>query len=164
MFWDDLDKIKNYDFFQEIENRSNIKLIKYFLKYIFQGDESYQELLRGLFKNREEDKEKKNSLIEYLTLIIVANTRYYNLYIKNYIERYKKKYLKEVLKDNNKLNKVSVWEFIKVSAHSRNNDLKLERLDIDKGLVNIYPVKKTYSMEVIRGKTKGNGREDQGKQ
>ncbi|AXI25474.1 hypothetical protein CFE53_04740 [Methanofervidicoccus sp. A16] len=150
MFWDDLDKIKNYDFFQEIENRSNIKLIKYFLKYIFQGDESYQELLRGLFKNREEEKEKKNSLIEYLTLIIVANTRYYNLYIKNYIERYKKKYLKEVLKDNNKLNKVSVWEFIKVSAHSRNNDLKLERLDVKNGLVNIDPIRETYYIEKMR--------------
>ena len=145
MFWNNLDKVKGHDFFQEIEDRVNLKLIKYFLKYIFQGDESYYELLNAIFRSREE-REKKDVLIKYLALIIVANTKYYNLYIKNYGERY----FKEIL---NKLpNKIPVWEFIKVSAHSRNNDLKLERLDIDKGLVNIYPVKKTYSMEVIRVK------------
>ncbi|GBF36207.1 hypothetical protein [Methanofervidicoccus abyssi] len=145
MFWDNLDKVKDCDFFQEIEDRVNLKLIKYFLKYIFQGDKSYQELLNTIFRNKEE-REKKDVLIKYLTFIIVANTRYYNLYIKNYGERY----FKEVL---DKLpNKIPVWEFIKVSALSRNNDLKLERLDLEKGLVNIYPVKKTYSIEIIRVK------------
>lgn len=145
MFWNNLDKIKDYDFFKEIEDRVNVKLIKYFLKYIFQGDESYQEILYTIFKNKEE-REKRDILVKYLTLIIIANTRYYNLYIKKYGERY----FKEIL---NKLpNKVSVWEFIKISALSRNNDLKLERLDVEKGLVNIYPVKRTYSIEVIRVK------------
>jgi len=146
MFWNNLDKIKDCDFFQEIEDRDNLLLIKCFLRYIFQGDKLYHKLLNTTFKNKKEEKEKKDLLIKYLTLIIVANTRYYNLYIKNYGERY----VKEIL--NNIPNDIPVWEFIKVSAHSRNNDLKLERLDINKGLVNIYPVKKTYSTEVIRVK------------
>jgi len=145
MFWDNLDKVKDCDFFQEIEDRVNLKLIKYFLRYIFEGDRSYYELLSIIFHNREE-REKKDILINYLTLIIVANTRYYNLYIKKYGERY----FKEIL---NKLpNKIPIWEFIKISAHSRNNDLKLERLEVDKGLVNIYPVKRTYCIELIRVK------------
>jgi len=92
MFWNNLDKVKGHDFFQEIEDRVNLKLIKYFLKYIFQGDESYYELLNAIFRSREE-REKKDVLIKYLALIIVANTKYYNLYIKNYGERYFKEIL-----------------------------------------------------------------------
>lgn len=142
MIWEKFDMIKDCDFFKEMENKVNIELLKYYLKYIFQGDHSYYELLRIISKNKEE----KDTLIQYLALTILANTRYYNLYIKHYGERY----VEEIL---HKLpNKIPVWEFIKVSAHSRNNDLKLERLNVDNGLVNIYPVKRIYGIELIRVK------------
>jgi len=146
MFWEKLEKIEGCDFFKEIEDSTNIELIKFFLKYIFQGDKSYSKLLKNVSKD-EKEMEEKDTLIQYLTLIIVANTRYYNLFIKNYVKRY----FENIEKTLNKLpNKVSVWEFIKVSAHSRNNDLKLESLELDKGVVDISPVRETYYMELIR--------------
>ncbi|HIP16869.1 MAG TPA: hypothetical protein EYG76_01000 [Methanothermococcus okinawensis] len=142
MLWDDLDKIKEYDFFKEINNNTNIKLIKYLLKYIFQGDNSYYELLNTVFKG--EDRYLMDILINYLTLIIIANTKYHNLYIKKYAEKNLKSIV-DILP-----NEVSIWEFINIGALSRNNDLHLERMDLNNGLVNIYPVKKIYGMELIR--------------
>jgi len=90
MFWEKLDRMESYDFFKEIEDRTNLELIKSFLKYVFQGDESYFDLLKIVSKD-EKEKDERDILIQYLTLVIVANTRYYNLYIKNYVERYFKK-------------------------------------------------------------------------
>ena len=144
MFWEELDKIKDLDFFEEITDNLNLKLIKYLLGYIFEDDNSYYNILNATV----EDKELKNILINYLTLIIIANTKYYNIYIKKYAEKNYKDAMDKLP------NNIPVWEFINVASQSRNNDLHLERMDLDNGFVNICQVKETYAIELLRVKLK----------
>lgn len=146
MFWEELHKIKDLNFFEEITDNLNLKLIKYLLKYIFEDDDSYYELLNTFTGY---DKELKNILINYLTLIIIANTKYYNIYIKKYSE---KNYMNVLNKLKEKNYNINVWEFVNIASLSRNNDLHLERMDLDNGIVNIYRIKETYAMELLRVK------------
>ena len=147
MFWNNLDMIKDLDFIKEIKNKTNVKLIKAYLNYIFEDDSDYYELIRVFG----DDYKFMDTLINYLTLIVVGNTPYYNQYIKEFA----KKNYKIVLKDLEKLDyQVSVWQFIDIASKSKNNDLHLERLDLDRGLVNVYQIKEIYSIETVRVKLK----------
>jgi len=87
---------------------------------------------------REKDKLKAEileHLLDYLLIILLSHTPYFNAFIKNYAEMKKS----EVIK--NLPNKISIWEFIKTASKSRNNDLHLERLDLENGYVDITEIK-----------------------
>ena len=149
MFWENLHKIKDFEFFEEITNKDNLKLIKALFSHIFDIEE-YDTYYNDL-KLREQigiDIIAKETLLNYLALILISNTKYHNLYVKKYSD---KKYT-EIM---NKLpNKIPIWEFIGIASTSRNNDLHLERMNIDDGTVNLTRIKKTYAVELTRLKLK----------
>ncbi|EHP83771.1 hypothetical protein [Methanotorris formicicus] len=175
MFWEHLDKFKDVDFIEAIKNCVTVingkckSPILSKLQYIFVEEEYAEKYGREDFeKFFEEIKNKYNDdlikykerflemedikefeyLVDYLLLILMANTRYSNVYIRKYAEKYKEEMEKKLS------NEVNIWEFIKIASLSRDNDLHLERLDLKNGQVNIYRIKETYAREVIRVKLK----------
>ena len=176
MFWEHLDKFKNVDFVEAVKNCVTIINGKYKspilskLRYIFveeeyakkeeQDEEDFEKFLEEVKKEYHDDLNSYKGylgietikefeyLVDYLLLILMANTKYTNVYIKKYAEIYKEEMEKKLP------NKVNVWEFIKVASLSRDNDLHLERLDLKNGQVNIYRIKETYAREFIRVKLK----------
>ncbi|ABR56744.1 hypothetical protein [Methanococcus aeolicus] len=149
MFWENLHKIKDFDFFEEITNKDNLKLIKALFGHIF-DIEGYDTYYNDL-KIREQigiDIIAKETLINYLALIIISNTKYHNLYIKKYSDKKYNK-IKDKLPDE-----ISIWEFIEVASTSRNNDLHLERVNLEQGQVNLTKIKRIYAIELTRLKLK----------
>jgi DNA primase large subunit len=153
MFWEQLDKVRDVDFLEAIKKYGSLVISK--LRYILVDDnsESYKEQyvdyrkdLTTYAKLYDEKIENLNYLVDYLILTLVANTRYHSIYVRKYAEKYWEK-MEEKLP-----NKIPIWEFINIASLSRNNDLHLERMDIDNGYVNICKVRETYAKECIRVK------------
>ncbi|WP_421078395.1 hypothetical protein Mjas_03545 [Methanothermococcus sp. Ax23] len=152
MFWEEFDVLKDLNFLEELTNL-NVKLIKYLLQYIFEDDNSYYDFLN---RNLGSHKDPADALINRLTLIIIAHTKYYNIYIKKYSEKNYKKIACTIP------NKINVWEFINIASQSRNNDLHLERMWLDNGYVHLpnkmasngKTIKETYAIELLRVKLK----------
>ncbi len=95
-------------------------------------------------KRIEIKKEIITNLLDFILIILLAHTPYFNAFIKKYAEIKKIKVIKKLP------NKISVWEFIKIASRSRINDLHLERLDLENGLVDITTIKEIFAKEIIR--------------
>ncbi|WP_456419532.1 hypothetical protein [Methanocaldococcus infernus] len=127
---DFLELVKTYKF-----------LIKLRLRNIFK-EENIEKDLKELEKILNLKREEILELVDKIIIAIISHTKYSNFFIKKY---------SEILKDKIKVpNKVSVWDFIKVSGESRNNDLSLERVEVNKGLVDIGEIKEIYRYELAR--------------
>ncbi|AIJ06041.1 DNA primase, large subunit [Methanocaldococcus bathoardescens] len=144
-----LDEFKDIDFLKALKDYELLILSK--LKYIFEGSNEYELDLRNFLRFENLERDKLDSLIDYLLIILLSHTPYFNAFVKNYAEM--KKF--DVLK--NLPNKISVWEFIKTASKSRNNDLHLERLDLENGYVDVTEVKEIYAREFIRVELKKLG-------
>lgn len=164
MFLDNLDSIRNLDLIEEINDSSNLKLVKYRLKLLFwnkqneDGSENIQEDYLTFSREYSDllhvyspyDTETFEEKIDYLSLILAANSKYHNIYIKKLAEEYSKKM---PLEDGD--SKVNIWDFIDIAANSRNNDLHLERMIIE-GINVLLNEKrqKIFNFEKIRLKIK----------
>ncbi|WP_457611841.1 hypothetical protein [Methanocaldococcus sp.] len=120
-------------------------LVKLRLENIFKNKDIKDDL-RELKKIYEKDEEELLNIVDKIIIAIISHTRFSNIFIKYYAN---------IIKDNFKVNdKISVWEFIKVAGKSKNNDLSLERVEVDKGFVNIKEIKDLYKYELARIKIK----------
>ncbi|CAB3288373.1 DNA primase large subunit PriL [Methanocaldococcus lauensis] len=144
-----LEEFKDIDFLESIKKYRNLILSK--LRYIYEKNEEYKKDLKLYLVLDNIDKKKLEALIDYLLIILLSHTNYFNSFIKEYSEIKKYDLIKKLP------NKISVWEFIKTASKSRNNDLHLERLDLENGYVDITEIKKIYAREFIRVELKHLG-------
>ncbi|ENN96804.1 DNA primase, large subunit [Methanocaldococcus villosus KIN24-T80] len=135
-----LEKFKDRDFLNDLKKYKKDILKK--LKFIIDKDKEGLEVLKKVYG-------EFYFLIDYLLIILLSHTPYYNFFIKSY---------SELMKDYVEISrKVRVWEFIKVAGKANNNDLFLERLDVNNGYVDISEVKDIYAKEMIRVELKELG-------
>ncbi|XRO76612.1 hypothetical protein ACO3VM_07505 [Methanocaldococcus sp. 10A] len=144
-----LDEFKDIDFLESLKRYRDLILSK--LRYIYEKNKEYERDLGEYSKLVNIDKKKLDALIDYLLIILLSHTNYFNSFIKEYSEIKKYNLIK------NLPNKISVWEFIKTASKARNNDLHLERLDLKNGYVDITEVKEIYAREFIRVELKHLG-------
>ena len=144
MFWER--DFTDVDFIDAVEMHNNLILSN--LKYLFEDYDRYLDDIANYSRIFGIKISDLKDLIDYLLLILMANTKYVNVYIKKYAEKHQN----EMEKQLNNL--ISVWEFIKIASESKNNDLNLDRLDFSNGMVDIRGIKGTYAREVIRVKLK----------
>lgn len=172
VFLDNMDSIKDLNLIDEINDSSNLILIKNRLELLFwnknpevsekNGEEAvdereekkyldylrdYQERLRVYGVG---DTELFPDKIDYLTLILAANSKNHNIYIKKLAEEYAEKV---PLEEGD--SRVNIWDFIDVAANSRNNDLHLERMILEGNVVLLNKKRQSiYNFEKIRLKIK----------
>ncbi|ACV24900.1 hypothetical protein [Methanocaldococcus fervens] len=144
-----LDEFKDIDFLKALNDYELLILSK--LKHIFENNDEYESDLRNFLRIEKIEREKLDALIDYLLIILLSHTPYFNAFVKNYAEIKKFELIKKLP------NKISVWEFIKTASKSRNNDLHLERLDLENGYVDITEIKEIYAREFIRVELKKLG-------
>jgi len=159
-----MESIRDLNLIDEINDSSNLKLIKYGLKILFwnknpeisdednekefsEFSREYQNLLSVCSTGEIEIFSEK---IDYLTLILAANSKNHNIYIKKLAEEYAEKIPLE-----NEDSRVNIWDFIDVAANSRNNDLHLERMILEGNVVLLNQKRQSiYNFEKIRLKIK----------
>jgi len=159
-----MESIRDLNLIDEINDSSNLKLIKYRLKLLFwnknpevteednekefsEFSREYQNLL-GVCSTGEIDIFSEK--IDYLTLILAANSKNHNIYIKKLAEEYAEKI---PLEEGD--SRVNIWDFINVAANSRNNDLHLERMILEGDIVLLNKKRQSiYNFEKIRLKIK----------
>ncbi|NPA62303.1 MAG: hypothetical protein GXN95_01980 [Methanococci archaeon] len=148
-----IDKFKDLDFLNAVKTYKLPILSK--LRSIFEEDikfkKEYNEDLQNYSTIYQIDVEKLDELIDFLLIVILSHTPYFNAFIRRYSEIKKS----EIAKDLK--NYERVWEFITIASRSGNNDLHLERLDLERGVVNIKDVKEIYAREIIRVEVKKLG-------
>ena len=89
------------------------------------------------------------NLLDFLLIILLSHTPYFNSFVRKYSELKKDKVIENIREKYNDY-KIPVWEFIKIASKSRVNELHLERLDLERGKVDINEVKDIYAKEVVR--------------
>ena len=144
-----LDEFKDIDFLKALKDYELLILSK--LKYIFEGSNEYEMDLRNFLRFENLERDKLDALIDYLLIILLSHTPYFNAFVRKYAEIKKSDIVKKLP------NKISVWEFIKTASRSRNNDLHLERLDLKNGYVDITEIKEIYAREFVRVELKKLG-------
>lgn len=172
VFLDNMDSIKDLNLIDEINDSSNLILIKNRLQLLFwnknpeisekdekevleeNGEKKYLDYLRDYQERLRVygvgDTELFPDKIDYLTLILAANSKNHNIYIKKLAEEYAEKV---PLEEGD--SRVNIWEFIDVAANSRNNDLHLERMILEGNVVLLNKKRQSiYNFEKIRLKIK----------
>lgn len=168
VFLDNMDSIKDLNLIDEINDSSNLILIKNRLQLLFwnknpeisekedeevleeNGEKKYLDYLRDYQERLRVygvgDTELFPDKIDYLTLILAANSKNHNIYIKKLAEEYAEKV---PLEEGD--SRVNIWEFIDVAANSRNNDLHLERMILEGNVVLLNKKRQSiYNFEKIR--------------
>ncbi|MBA2847637.1 DNA primase large subunit [Methanococcus maripaludis] len=172
MFLDNMASIKDLNLIDEINDSSNLILIKNRLELLFwnknpeisekdneesvdeRGEKKYLDYLRDYQERLRVygvgDTELFPDKIDYLTLILAANSKNHNIYIKKLAEEYAEKV---PLEEGD--SRVNIWDFIDVAANSRNNDLHLERMILEGNVVLLNKKRQSiYNFEKIRLKIK----------
>lgn len=172
VFLDNMDSIKDLNLIDEINDSSNLILIKNRLQLLFwnknpeisekedeevleeNGEKKYLDYLRDYQERLRVygvgDTELFPDKIDYLTLILAANSKNHNIYIKKLAEEYAEKV---PLEEGD--SRVNIWDFIDVAANSRNNDLHLERMILEGNVVLLNKKRQSiYNFEKIRLKIK----------
>ncbi|WP_048064028.1 hypothetical protein [Methanococcus maripaludis] len=164
MFLDNMASIKDLNLIDEINDSSNLKLINDRLKLLFwtknpeitdeENKKKYLDFLNEYWDTLRAygagDLELFPDKINYLTLILAANSKNHNIYIKKLAEKYAEKI---PIEDGD--SKINIWDFIDVAANSRNNDLHLERMILEGDTVLLNQKNQSiYNFEKIRLKLK----------
>ena len=79
-----LDEFKDIDFLKALKDYELLILSK--LKYIFEGSNEYEMDLRNFLRFENLGRDKLDALIDYLLIILLSHTPYFNAFVRKYAE------------------------------------------------------------------------------
>jgi len=146
MFLNKLDLVKDMNILEELEKEEIRRLVFLKIEEIFINGNDYQ---------KENLDEVTDTLIEYITFILVAYSNYSFKYVRKMTEIELLKNLKN--RENFENLNLSIWDFIDVASKSNENDLNLDRLDIENATIHLnYVQTSLYYKHQARNQLKNN--------